>query len=122
MRAPTIFGRAWISGASVMFVISGADHVADRLVFKKVRAAFGGNLKFAVTGAAPLPPGGDPGQWLSNSYPYVGLPYPSQVIPWGYPPGLFPVLGSLVLLGGDPILGARLYLGVAAVLPSELQG
>jgi long-chain acyl-CoA synthetase len=28
--------------------------IADRLVFKKVRAAFGGNLKFAVTGAAPL--------------------------------------------------------------------
>ncbi len=28
--------------------------LADRLVFKKVRAAFGGNLKFAVTGAAPL--------------------------------------------------------------------
>jgi hypothetical protein len=66
--------------------------------------------------ARPIPPGGDPGQWLSTSYAYVGLPYPSWVIPGQYPPLLFPLLGSLVLLSGSAIGGARAYVGLVAVL------
>ncbi len=64
---------------------------------------------------SPIPPGGDPGQWISTSYAFVGMSYPSWVIPGQYPPLAFPLLGSLVRLGG-PITGARLYVGVVAVL------
>jgi dolichyl-phosphate-mannose-protein mannosyltransferase len=66
--------------------------------------------------AQPIPAGGDPGQWASTSYAYVGLPYPSWVIPGQYPPLLFPLLGSLVRLFGGPIGGARAYVGLVAIL------
>jgi hypothetical protein len=62
--------------------------------------------------AHPVPPGGDPGEWVTSSYPWVNLPAPSWIIPGQYPPGLFPLLGSLVILGGGPVMGARLYVGV----------
>jgi hypothetical protein len=66
--------------------------------------------------AHPVPPGGDPGEWVTSSYPWVNLPAPSWIIPGQYPPGLFPLLGSLVILGGGPVMGARLYVGVVTVL------
>ena len=66
--------------------------------------------------AQPVPAGGDPGQWTSTSYAYVGLSYPSWIIPGQYPPLLFPLLGVLVRLTGGPIEGARAYIGVVAVL------
>jgi len=66
--------------------------------------------------AMPVPAGGDPGQWASTSYAYVGLPFPSWVVPGQYPPMLFPILGVLVRLGGGPIAGARAFVGLAAVL------
>ncbi len=63
----------------------------------------------------PVPAGGDPGEWVASSYPYVGLPYPSWIVPGQYPPLTFPVLGVFVRMAG-PLYGARLFLGVAAVL------
>jgi hypothetical protein len=64
----------------------------------------------------PVPAGGDPGQWTSTSYAYVGLPYPSWIVPGQYPPMLFPLLGLLVRIMGGPIGGARAYVAVVAVL------
>lgn len=66
--------------------------------------------------AHPVVPGGDPGEWVTSSYPWVNLPAPSWIIPGQYPPGLFPLLGSLVILGGGPVMGARLYIGVVTTL------
>ena len=69
-----------------------------------------------VISAAPIPPGGDPGQWISSSYPWIHATYPSQVIFLGYPPLLFPLLGALVLLGGGPIAAGQLFVGIGAIL------
>ncbi len=41
---------------------------ADRLVFSKIRARFGGRLRLAVSGAAPL------GRELANFYAAIGMP------------------------------------------------
>ncbi|MGA9839043.1 MAG: hypothetical protein WBF81_00325 [Thermoplasmata archaeon] len=57
----------------------------------------------------PIPPGGDPGTWLSTSYAYIGRSYPSQVFPLAYPPVMFVPLGLAVLVGGGPIGGAQLF-------------
>lgn len=66
--------------------------------------------------AHPVPPGGDPGEWLTSSYPWVGLPYPTWIIPGQYPPGTFPILGSLVRISGNPLTAARMYVGLVTVL------
>ena len=83
-------------------------------------ASFGIALAFAaivewLSLVAPLPLGGDSGTWTALSYPFIFYPHSSQIVPFGYPPGLFPVLGFFVLLGG-PLLGPRLYLGFVTVL------
>jgi len=65
---------------------------------------------------APLPMGGDTGTWTALSYPFVGYPHPSEIVPFGYPPLLFPLLGFFVQIGGGPLVGARIYLGFVAVL------
>jgi hypothetical protein len=78
-------------------------------------ALFAIMLEVSVS-ANPIPPGGDPGEWLTTSYAYAGLPYPSWIIPGQYPPLLFPLLGLLVRIGGGPAEGARLYLGLIPVL------
>lgn len=59
---------------------------------------------------APVPPGGDSGTWILLSYPYAGLPFPSQAAPFTYPPLSFPFLGLAVRLGG-PLDGGRIYAG-----------
>ena len=61
---------------------------------------------------APVPPGGDEGTWLLLSYPYVGIPFPSQAAPLSYPPLAFPFLGLAVRFAGGPLGGARLFAGV----------
>jgi hypothetical protein len=66
--------------------------------------------------ARPVPAGGDPGQWISTAYAYVGMPYPSWIVPGQYPPLLFPLLGSLIVITGGPIAGALAYVAVVAVL------
>ena len=38
------------------FLLSRKHKIADKLVFEKIRAIFGGNLKIALTGAAPIDP------------------------------------------------------------------
>jgi hypothetical protein len=53
----------------------------------------------------PIPPGVDPGDWITRSGAYVGLPVPpvaSFGSPYIYPPLLFPVLGGLLRFFGTP--------------------
>lgn len=57
---------------------------------------------------APVPPGGDPGNWLATARAYLGRPYPSQLVPFGYPPLTFLFLGSAVAVAG-PIGGVDLF-------------
>ncbi|HEV8050257.1 MAG TPA: hypothetical protein VGP88_06655 [Thermoplasmata archaeon] len=63
----------------------------------------------------PLPAGGDPAEWISTSYAYVGLPYPSWIVPGQYPPLLFPLLGTIVRAVG-PIQAGRVFIGLVDVL------
>ncbi len=58
----------------------------------------------------PIPPGGDPGNWASSSFAYLGWTYPSQLVPLSYPPVLFPLLGVALLVGGL-INGVTLFAG-----------
>ncbi|MCI4360434.1 MAG: hypothetical protein L3J91_01900 [Thermoplasmata archaeon] len=63
-----------------------------------------GIVAFAFTRSL-IPPGVDPGHWLSISYAYVGLPTapdPTDRVLF-YAPLLFPLLGGLVLLTGSPL-------------------
>jgi hypothetical protein len=79
--------------------------------------AFSAFLMLREMATLPLPAGGDPAEWISTSYAFVGLPYPSWVIPGQYPPLLFPLLGVLVRLFG-PIQAGRAFIAIAAVLLS----
>jgi long-chain acyl-CoA synthetase len=45
----------WQSGQDVPLGLRLKYKVADRLVFSKLRSVFGGNVKYFVTGAAPIP-------------------------------------------------------------------
>ncbi len=65
---------------------------------------------------APVPPGGDPGEWIAGSYQFIGQPYPSWYSNSDSPPLLFPLLGALIVLGGGPIPAARLFEIVEATL------
>jgi hypothetical protein len=62
--------------------------------------------------STPIPPGSDPGNWISISYAYIGYHYPGQVNPYGYPPLLFPILGGLVLATGSPIAAGHLIIPI----------
>jgi hypothetical protein len=56
--------------------------------------------------SAPIPPGVDPGDWITRSGAYVGLPVPPAASfgsPYIYPPLLFPLLGGLLRFFGSPI-------------------
>ncbi len=65
-----------------------------------------------VVNSAPIPPGGDPGTWISTGIAYLGGSHPSQVIPLAYPPVLFPMLGGLVLLTGSPITAGQVFVPI----------
>jgi hypothetical protein len=65
--------------------------------------------------ASPIPPGSDPGNWISISYAYIGGHYPGQVSPYGYPPLLFPILGALVLITGSPVATGHLIIPILIV-------
>jgi hypothetical protein len=65
---------------------------------------------------APVPMGGDTGTWTALSYPFIGYPHPSEIVPFGYPPLLFPLLGFFVQVGGGPLVGARIYLAFVTLL------
>jgi len=45
----------WQAGQSIPIGLRLQHQLADRLVFSKLRAVFGGNVKYFVTGAAPIP-------------------------------------------------------------------
>jgi hypothetical protein len=85
------------------------------IIATAIAVVFAEILEFTI-GQNPIPPGGDPGEWMTTSYAFVGLPYPSWIIPGQYPPLLFPLLGLLVRIGGGPLMGARLYLLVISIL------
>lgn len=60
---------------------------------------------------SPIPPGVDPGHWLAASYSYVGLatsPDPANQA-FVYSPLMFPFLGGLVRLTGNPLLAADAF-------------
>ncbi|MGB0121411.1 MAG: AMP-dependent synthetase/ligase [Solirubrobacterales bacterium] len=44
------------SGKEPGFLLSRKHKIADKMVLSKIRAIFGGNLKMAITGAAPIDP------------------------------------------------------------------
>jgi hypothetical protein len=56
--------------------------------------------------SAPVPPGVDPGDWITRGGAFVGLPVPPSAAFGGayiYPPLLFPFLGALLVLTGSPL-------------------
>jgi len=77
--------------------------------------AFSAFLILREMATLPLPAGGDPAEWISTSYAYVGLPYPSWIIPGQYPPLLFPLLGAIVRAVG-PIEAGRVFIALVDVL------
>jgi hypothetical protein len=70
-----------------------------------------GLLEFVIL-AAPIPPGTDGGQWSATALSFVGLPYPSQIVPFQYQPALFPLLGLFIRIGGGSLAGIRILVGV----------
>ncbi len=62
-------------------------------------------------GRNALPPGVDPGHWLSTAYAYVGLPTANDPAnqPLFYSPLIFPFLGGLVLLTRNPVTAATIF-------------
>lgn len=60
---------------------------------------------------APVPPGVDPGHWLAAAYSYVGLPTAPDPANQAlvYSPLMFPFLGGLVRLTGDPLVAASVF-------------
>lgn len=59
-------GRVWRlerDGAKVPAVLRARHAVLDRLVFARIRARFGGRLRFFISGAAPLNP--ELGEWFA---------------------------------------------------------
>lgn len=78
-----------------------------------------------TTLSSPVPPGDDPSTWITTSYPYVGLAFPSGVSLLGYPPASFPFIGTAVILGGGPLTGGRIFttgIFVALGLSTYLMG
>ncbi len=54
----------------------------------------------------PVPPGVDPGDWITRGGAYVGLSVPPPASfgsPFIYPPLVFPILGGLLRLFGSPV-------------------
>ncbi|MCI4324416.1 MAG: hypothetical protein L3K00_00790 [Thermoplasmata archaeon] len=64
--------------------------------------------------AYPIPSGGDPGQWISGSYAFIGLPYPNWLLPGQYPPLVFPILGLFVRWFG-PLQAGRAFVALGGV-------
>lgn len=54
VRVGTACVKRELAGEAVPFGLRAQRAIADRLVFKKVRAAFGGRVRFFITGAAPI--------------------------------------------------------------------
>ncbi|HYK93972.1 MAG TPA: hypothetical protein VEY07_08035 [Thermoplasmata archaeon] len=78
--------------------------------------AFGLLLVLVYMSQHLVPPGGDPGEWIAGSYQLIGEPFPSWYASSDSPPLMFPLLGALVVLGGGPLGGARLFIVVESLL------
>jgi hypothetical protein len=63
----------------------------------------------------PIPPGGDPGNWVATALAFIGRPYPPQLIPLAYPPVLFPLLGAAIVVAGSTVGGVELFAGALMV-------
>jgi hypothetical protein len=85
------------------------------LVAVVLGAILAGLLEFVIA-AAPIPPGTDGGQWSATALSFVGLPYPSQIVPLQYQPALFPLLGLFIRVGGGSLAGLRILVGVLIFL------
>jgi len=48
--------RRWQAGKSIPLGLKAQHWLADRLVFSKLRAVFGGRVRYFITGAAPIAP------------------------------------------------------------------
>ncbi len=48
--------RLWQAGKPIPFLLKLKHRIADRLVFSKLRAVFGGRVRYFITGAAPIAP------------------------------------------------------------------
>jgi hypothetical protein len=73
-----------------------------------ISAAISAGLSYVINSHA-IPPGGDPGTWISTGIAYVGQGHTSQVIPLAYPPVLFPLLGGLYLLTGNAVTVGQVF-------------
>ncbi|MCI4363681.1 MAG: hypothetical protein L3K13_05180 [Thermoplasmata archaeon] len=72
-----------------------------------------------VYAQAPVPPGVDPGDWITRGGAYVGLgapPVDSFGSAYIYPPLVFPMLGGLLLLFGSPVSTGFVAGGLILVL------
>jgi hypothetical protein len=68
---------------------------------------------------AAIPPGTDPGHWITTSKAFVGLAHPAgdfTLQPLLYPPLTFPFLGVVLLATGSPITTAWVFGGLLMVL------
>ncbi len=65
---------------------------------------------------APVPPGGDPGEWTAGAAHAVGLPYASWYANSASPPLLGPFLGWEILLAHGPLGGALLFVVSNSIL------
>jgi len=56
IRVGKKYNEVVAAGKTPGFLLARKHAIADKMVFEKIRAIFGGNLKFALTGAAPIDP------------------------------------------------------------------
>jgi hypothetical protein len=101
---PPVWKAQWTRFSTYLGTRDGASWTAAVVISALISAAMAVEIL-----THPVPPGGDPGTWLSTSFAYIGRAYPSQVYPLAYPPVLFPLLGLAVLIGGGPIAGAQIF-------------
>jgi long-chain acyl-CoA synthetase len=62
------FARARRGGVQSDALASARHRIADRLVLRRIRSVMGGNIRYLISGSAPMP------LWLLERFDAVGLP------------------------------------------------